>query len=95
MVSDMAAAGAYTVIFGSGPPLWMEATGGSSIARGTQRHVLYSQGATGHLRVQPSNILGFCCIEGSTMGLANTFPIHETGLDYDHFPSAGMVREVK
>ena len=66
----MAAAGAYTVILGSGPPLWM--------------------GATMHLRVQASNILGLCCIEGSTMGLANAFPIHGTGLDYDHFPSAGI-----
>ena len=75
MVFDMAAAGAYTVILGSGAPLWM--------------------GATMHLRVQPSNISGFCCTEGTAMAWANAFPIHETGLDYDHFPSAGMGKRSK
>ncbi len=75
MVFDMAAAGAYTVILGSGPPLWM--------------------GATMHLRVQPSNILGFCCIEGSTMGLANTFLICDIDPDYDRLLGLRMGKKTQ
>ena len=47
------------------------------------------------LRVQPSNILDFCCIEGSTMGLANTFLICDIDPDYDRLLGLRMGKKTQ